>query len=311
MKLMKLQLLRLAALPMAFLLSGPAAGQALQSSQRFAFEAHPQDSLYLEAIRREADRLWTQITEDIGARPPGKITVLIAFSEEEFNRFQPENRPLPQWAVGVAYPARNAMVLRSPRLVPGHEEDLVEVFTHELTHLVLAERFGDHAVPRWLNEGLAMYEAYEWRPAQDVQMGKYVLSDQLIPLEELTQAFSRDAYGVRQAYLQSYSLVNHILSEYGRPAFHGLIERLSRGEAFEQAAPVALGVSLEELEAEWRRHLRFRYNLIPFLTSSTLLWVLITLVLTATYVQRKRRARKVLAQWAEEEAAAEEWRRED
>ena len=185
-----------------------------------------------------------------------------------------------------------------------HRENLVQIFTHELTHLILAHRFGEHPIPRWLNEGLSMYESYEWRPSQDVLMGRYVLTGRLIPLRELTRAFQADAFGARQAYLQSYSLVNHIISDYGREAFHQLIRRLSRGEPFAQGVERALGISPEELEARWIRHLKLRYNWLPFLTSSGLLWLLITLGVIFAYAHRKRRARKILDQWAEEEAIA-------
>ena len=68
-----------------------------------------------------------------------------------------------------------------------------------------------------------------------------------------------------------------------------------------QAVQDAYGFSLKELEQKWKKHLRLRYNLIPFLTGSSLLWVLIIGVLFWSYAQRKRRARRIMQQWEEEE----------
>ena len=307
---------RWAALGAAFLLfsglvapgdSGAGPGLIRQVSEHFTFESHPKDGPYLEPITEQAERLWSRITQDIGFNDIGissdrKIGVVIAFTQQEFNQFQPDGHPLPDWAVGVAYPAEYRMVLRSPRLVPGHSEDLLQVFTHELTHLVLAHLFGEHSIPRWLNEGLSMYESYEWRPSQDILMGRYVLSGRLIPLRQLTRSFQSGAFEVRQAYLQSYSLVNHMISSYGPKPFHRLIRRLSQGERFNQAAEQALGVSVRELEEQWIRHLKLRYNWLPLLTSSAFLWLLITVGVVWAYAHRKRRQRRVLEQWAEEEA---------
>ena len=146
-----------------------------------------------------------------------------------------------------------------------------------------------------------MYESYEWHPSQDILMAKYVLSGQLFPLQDLNHVFEADPFEVRQAYLQSYSLVNFMISTYGREAFHQLIKQLSQGEPFGQAIEEVFRVSPLEFEAHWMKQIRFRYTWIPLLTSSTALWLLIIAVLTGAYIQRKIRAQKILERWAEEE----------
>jgi hypothetical protein len=270
-------------------------------SHHFSFRFHKQDQPYMNQVMGESEGLYEKIIQDIGSAPTKPIGVVMAFTEEEFNRFQPEGHPLPQWAVGVAYPELNLMVIRSPRLVAGNQEDPIKTFTHELSHLILATEFGGRPIPRWLNEGLAMYESYEWHPSQDLLMARAVLSGQLIPLGELIQAFGGEGFEVRQAYLESYSLVNYLISTYGRGDFHRFVRQLARGQSFEQALQETFLLSPQTFEAQWKRHLKFRFNWIPFLTSTALLWFLISFSLFGVYLIRKRKTRRILQEWKREE----------
>src|SRR3990172_7993536 len=220
------------------------------NSRHFFFRFHEQDQLYMNPIIARAEALYEKITQDIGFAPTELIGVTMAFTEAEFNQFQQEGNRLPQWAVGVAYPALNLMVIRSPRLVAGTQENPLKTFIHELSHLILASQFGRTPIPRWLNEGLAMYEAYEWSPSQDLLMARAVLSRRLISLDHLTRAFGgEEDIAVRQAYFQSYSLVNYLISTYGLEDFHSFVLRLARGESFEQALQETFLLSPQSFEA--------------------------------------------------------------
>src|ERR1700674_4840528 len=89
------------------------------SSRHFFFKFHKQDQFYMDRIIARAEVLHEEITQDIGFVPTEPIGVIMAFTKEEFNQFQPEGAGLPQWAGGVAYPELNLMVIRSPRLIAG------------------------------------------------------------------------------------------------------------------------------------------------------------------------------------------------
>jgi len=277
------------------------------NSRHFFFRFHQQDQFYMNPIIARAEALYEKITQDIGFAPTELIGVTMAFTEAEFNQFQQEGDRLPQWAVGVAYPALNLMVIRSPRLVAGTQENPFKTFTHELSHLILASQFGRHPIPRWLNEGLAMYEAYEWHPSQDLLMARAVLSGRLISLDQLTKAFGGEGSEIQQAYFQSYSLVNYLISTYGRQDFHSFVLRLSRGQPFEQALQETFPLSPQSFETKWKRHLRLRFNWIPILTSTAVLWFLIASSLFGIYLIRKRKNRRILRKWSRED----QWEEKD
>ena len=277
-------------------------------SSHFYFRFHPIDQVTMKQITKQSDELYEKVTQDIGFFPQSPIGVVLASSESEFNQFQPKNKPLPSWAVGVAYPSRNVMVIRSPRLIQGNIKDTLKTFTHELCHLVLASGFGGRPIPRWLNEGLAMYESYEWRPSQDYLMARAVLSGTLIPLEDLTQAFGGNHFNVQKAYLQSYSLVHYLFSTYGPSQFHQFVLLLSKGNSFEKARMDAFEITPHAFEKKWERYLAFRFNWIPVLTSAGVLWALITFFLFGIFFIRKRKNKKILEEWARQEQMEESFR---
>ena len=268
----------------------------------FVFRFQEKETTYMKKIMGQSVDLFQKITKDIGFKPIIPVVVIMASTQKAFNQFQPPNHPLPSWAIGVAYPSRNLMVIRSPRLLKGVQENTLTTFTHELTHLILAAGFKKQPIPRWLNEGMAMYASYEWRPSQDMVMGRAVLSGNLIPLDELTQAFGGKQHRVQLAYYQSYSLIHYLISNYGNQQFQELIRLLSLGQSFEDALQDSLLISSQTLEAEWKRYLKFRFNWIPLLTSTGVLWAFISLSLIGVYFVRKRRTKRILERWALEEA---------
>jgi hypothetical protein len=175
------------------------------------------------------------------------------------------------------------------------------MFVHELAHLALGARFGGRPIPRWLNEGLAMYEAGEWRPGQEWTLVQAVIANRVPPLNDLTARFERGEVEARLAYLLAGALVNDMIVTYGREAFGDFVGRLARGESLEGAMIGAFGVSPLLFEQRWRAHLDRRYAWIPLITSSTALWVVVMGVTIAAYAAKRRRSRRIVAAWTEEE----------
>lgn len=266
----------------------------------FEFRFAETDRPLVGALERLADRSWDRLTADLGIASAAPIAVILAPADEAFNRFQPPGEPLPAWASGVAYPGIMTMVIRSYH-VPGTErQDMGTIFVHELTHLLLGARFGARPIPRWLNEGLAMYEAYEWEAGQEWTLVQAVIANRVPPLNDLTARFERGEVEARLAYPLAYALVNDMIVTYGREAFGDFVGRLARGESLDDAMVGAYGVSPSLFEQRWRAHLDRRYVWIPILTSSSAVWAIVMGVTFAAYVARRRRNRRIRAEWVVE-----------
>jgi hypothetical protein len=124
-------------------------------------------------------------------------------------------------------------------------------------------------------------------------------------LDRLPQAFDGEDVSIRQAYFQSYSLVNYLISTYGGEDFHAFVRRLARGQSFEQALRETFLLSPQSFETAWKRHLRLRFNWIPILTSTAVLWFFISSSLIGIYLIRKRKNRRILGEWSREEQGEE------
>jgi hypothetical protein len=262
------------------------------------------DRPLVRALHPLAERAWERVTADLGGAPRGPITVVLAPTNEAFNQFQASGEPLPDWAVGVAYPNMMTMVIRSYHVAGTPRQDIGTILVHELTHLVLGARFGAQRVPFWLHEGLARYEAGEWVPGHEWDLVQAVLADQVPRLDALTASGSSEAE-VRAAYALSEALVGHMIATYGRESFGAFVALLAEGRSFEDAVIRAFNVTPERFEAKWHAHLDRRYTWILLITSSGALWALVLAAAFAAYAARKRRNRKIAAAWAEEDRTNE------
>jgi hypothetical protein len=271
----------------------------------FVFRVMEADRPLGRALQPLAIRAWERVTADLGGAPTGPITVVLAPTNEAFNRFQPSGEPLPDWAVGVAYPGMMTMVIRSYHVAGTPRQDVGAILVHELTHLVLGARFGAQPIPFWLHEGLAMYEAGEWDPGHEWDLVRVVLANRVPPLDALTASGNSESEA-RTAYALSEALVGHMIATYGPESFGGFVDQLAEGQAFEDALTRAFGVTPERFEVRWRAHLDRRYTWIPLITSSSALWALVMASAFVAYAARKRRNRKIAAAWAEEERASEQ-----
>lgn len=97
---------------------------------------------------------------------------------------------------------------------------------HELTHVVLGERFGGHALPRWADEGIAMLsESPEKHRDRLVSLKQIISRRQALPLDELVKlnrmpaAHQRDAF-----YGQSVALTSLLVRQSSPATFADFIE---------------------------------------------------------------------------------------
>jgi hypothetical protein len=267
----------------------------------FAFYFHAQDERVIKQLIDEAEEFRKKVVGDVGVDFTEATDVYLAPSLEEYQKLQPRGK-VPAWSVGVAYPASNLIVMRSPRTARRGSIDLRKVFIHELSHMALGKAFrGRERVPRWLDEGVALYESKQWDFSRMSTMTVAVLTDSLIPLFEITHSFPREAEKAKLAYAQSFYLVSFLVSQYGRERFHGFIKDYSGGKGLDPVLMEVYGIGLYELEEKWRDYLKLRFSWIPIATSTTTLWFLAAIALILGYLKKRRAARLKLEQWEREE----------
>jgi hypothetical protein len=128
---------------------------------------------------------------------------------------------------------------------------------HELTHLVIhhATQNPYNDLPRWLDEGLAVYMSGEldapWRGYRQL-VDMMIQQNQLSSLQTLSSAFPADPTQAVEAYAQSAVVVEFIIKHYGSQAMSDLLKAFAEGNTYDDALKQALGVDTWGLDNAWR-----------------------------------------------------------
>ena len=141
-------------------------------------------------------------------------------------------------------------------LLLGNASNVEQTLAHELSHIVvgLATDNPISDLPRWLDEGLAMYAERELPATNQLALDRAIRNDELISVRSLS-GYSGDPDMVDLFYAESYSLISFMLDEYGRDKMRELLTEFSGGIYQEDALMAVYGFGLDELDARWREHL--------------------------------------------------------
>lgn len=218
------------------------------------------------------------------ARP---IRILLAPDEATFTALT--GRAAPDWSAGVAYPREGVTVLPAYASDRAPPQALARTLRHELAHIALHRWLEGSDIPRWFDEGYARYAAGEWDAEAAWQIRLAFALQKAPPLDSLTLGFPRAAADARLAYLLSTTAVQYLVDASGED---GLARFLARWRALgdiEAASREVYGVSLGQLEEDWRSWVQRRYGWAAFLAQATVFWFFATLLLLAVRWRRRRR----------------------
>ncbi|MBC7222802.1 MAG: hypothetical protein H5T59_00750 [Anaerolineae bacterium] len=109
-------------------------------------------------------------------------------------------------------------------------------------------------LPRWLDEGLAMYAEGELPPANRQALERAIRQRRLISVRSLS-GYTGDPEQVDLYYAEAYSVVQFLLERYGRERMQELLRLFQEGTHQEEALQQVYGLTLEELDAAWREWL--------------------------------------------------------
>lgn len=135
---------------------------------------------------------------------------------------------------------------------------------HELTHLVLADRFPACQPPRWADEGIALLADGADKRRLHLRDLRHALAAQCCPRIDEMLAMHQYPQGVRRTtfYGQSLSLVGY-LAELDEPAKVVDMIELAMDRGYQTALREIYGIaSIAELERRWQSHLSGPHSLV-------------------------------------------------
>ncbi len=140
------------------------------------------------------------------------------------------------WASGA-----NGMLFFCP-YAPGYEtrqsaSQLPDTVAHEFSHCLTHRVLGTAAMPKWLDEGLAMHCASLVREAEvqenDIAITRMWTAGRIMPLDVITDdTVYRDPETAVDAYPQGYAMVRFALSVMGRDGLLAMLNDLKSNGQF-------------------------------------------------------------------------------
>ena len=133
---------------------------------------------------------------------------------------------------------------------------------HEMAHVITLQ-MSNQRVPRWLTEGISVYEETVAKPAwgrdMELPFAMALERGQVLKLKDLNSGFTRPET-IALAYYQASLLVDHIVRTHGEKALHTLVRSFGDGTEGDAAIAKALGTSIEQLQATFDKSLDARFG---------------------------------------------------
>ena len=230
----------------------------------------------LERVTRQALR---EVEQDLHATLSGNLYVDFVGSPEAFSAVMREHKVQgfqEAWISGLALLDQDRVIAQ----VNGPGALLTsEVVRHELAHVALHALSGDHWLPRWYHEGVAMYLAGEATFERLRESSGAAAFGELDNLAALSAGFSGSQIGVQRAYATAAGFMRFAVGRAGSSiAITQLHQRMRGGLDFPAAFTATFGLrpdALYELYAAYVGNHASRWTLA--LTDSTL-WALVSIL---------------------------------
>ena len=230
-------------------------GFETRTTEHFVVRMHPSEANvlwpYLKTLLEES---WTTLTAKYDFIPQGPILIEL-FSDYEDFAVRTSGLPNIGHLLGVCF--GSVITLGPPR---GHKPpgtiNWQEVVWHEFAHVITLQMTQNN-IPRWLSEGISVFEEKEGRPEwgrhQEMQLIKSVQENRIIGLSDLNESFSRakSLADLDFAYYQSSLMVEFIVERYGFEMLKTLIHSFAGPVDIGDAFRAVFAVPLEEVEGQF------------------------------------------------------------
>ena len=143
------------------------------------------------------------------------------------------------------------ITMDSPKARPPGSFSWQATLWHEMAHVITLQMSAQR-VPRWLTEGISVYEEGQLRPEwgrdMEVAFASALNHGKSLPLKDLNAGFTSPET-IALAYFQASVLVEHIVKTFGQQKLHALIRSYGEGLEGDAALVKTLGVPMEKLQA--------------------------------------------------------------
>lgn len=154
------------------------------------------------------------------------------------------------------------VTLDSPKAQPPGTFEWRATLWHELTHVITLQ-MSNQRIPRWLTEGISVYEEQqarpEWRRPMEEDFVRALIANQVPAIRDIDASFG-DPKTIALAYYQASLIVGYVIDTYGQPKLNALVRSFADGVNVETAFSRTLGAGLDQIQAGFARSLDTRFG---------------------------------------------------
>lgn len=252
------------------------------------------DSMYAKKALATLSRAFEEIAFDLQVTESETLSVLIVPSRSEFGKYI--HGELPKWTGAFAIPRYKKMVVKSPRWDRG-KNDFRANLIHELTHLLVHEMVGNKPIPRWIDEGLAIFYSREQKWKTSTALSKAMATHSLIPLPDIDYVLKFHQIKAELAYQESYSAVRYLLATYDIDAIQIILQGIRENRDLDKSFILATGSPFRVFEHEWIQYVEKNYKWFWLSDINNFIWISILLLVILAVIIKRIRNRRTIEEW--------------
>lgn len=153
------------------------------------------------------------------------------------------------------------VTLDSPRARKPGDFSWGETLWHEMAHVITLQ-MSNNRLPRWLSEGMSVYEERrarpEWGREMEMTFAHAMDEGKVMKLDVINEGFS-DPKMISLAYYQASLVVDHLFETHGAARVHALLRAYGEGLETDAAMKEAFGVGLSEIQTAFDARLEKQF----------------------------------------------------
>ena len=253
-------------------------------TEHFIIKYHDLDDSTLSMIVEEAENAYNKVSSDLGYSPDNKTVIQVGTDGEDFEWGKWSGfYEIHSEIIYVQSPTQNKL-----NRWGDYRNAIKGSITHEFSHHIISAGYKTR-FPEWLNEGTATYEAQDSIEHFSAyrKFKKAAAKNELHPLGEMDIFALLDDNDRFLAYIESYTVVEYIVSTYGHDALADLLKARRDNPDMHEVIKDTLGVSYEDFELGWMNFVKEKYG-----KASYDYYLYATLYFGLVVVLLKRRSRR-------------------
>ncbi len=232
----------------------------LITNQDFIVRMHPHEAaIYGQRALELLGRAKAALCQKYGMELE-RPTIVEIFPEQKDFAVRTFGMPGGEGYLGVCF--GRVITANSPASQKGNPSSWEAVLWHEFCHVVTLS-LTKNKMPRWLSEGISVFEEQEanrsWGQQMNPRYREMILKGELTPIGELSGAFltPKSSFHLQFAYYQSSLVVEFLVKQFGLDSLKRILQDLGQGKPVNQTIETHT-VALKKLEADFDAFARRR-----------------------------------------------------